>query len=326
MAAENESTDEIVSLEDLVREDLESSGPPVEQSVAAIDRVLEVEDPGFAAELKELKAAGAIPETDIVLDRDVDQILRNEKVERAAKGRKRLRLLFVIRPWRKVIKVLSTFKEIWPWMKLSAIPLLKAGVLAAVATVKKALFRMTGNLKAGAAIFAKQSKQSKFLLLGVAVLAASAAVMTRIAINGSFLPTLEKDFVYSFAALADHEFTYGADEKWQDLNDPLLHPEHIVLLERLIVNLHSPGDGSNPMALLDLYIETGSQEAAVEIKDRDSAVRDLVLRTMEQMNYDELVTDAGKNKLKVFLRKNLNDMMSRGRIRRIFFKSIVLKP
>jgi flagellar basal body-associated protein FliL len=330
MAAENESTDDMVSLEDLVRESSEASGPPVEQSVALIDQVLEVEDPGFAAELDKLKAAGTMPGSDValdvVLDVDIDQILRNERVEQAAKGRKRLRLLFIVRPWRKMIKILSSVKEVGPWIKLSGLPWIKMSALATLTTFKKGLSWSTGRLKAGATVFSKQSKQSKVLVFAVGALALAAGAMIRVAVHGSFLPTLERNFVYSFAPIADHSFTFGNDEKWQDLNDPLLHPEHIVLLERLIVNLRSPGDGSNPMALLDLYIETGSQETAIELKERDSEVRDLVLRTMEQMGYDELVTDAGKNKLKVFLRKNLNELMSSGRIRRIFFKSIVLKP
>ena len=309
-----------------MREPHVSGDEQSESSIETIDRVLEVEDPGFVAELKQLKESVVIPETEVVLDADLDQIVQNEKIEQASKGRKRLRLLFVVRPWRKLVRALSTVKAIGPWMKLTALPSLKARAGAVLRAVKAAFAWLGHRFKTGLSLFSKQSKQAKLMMVVVAVLAIGAGFMTRIAFHGPFLPTLEKDFVYSFAPIADKSYAYEASEKWQDLKDPLLHPEHIVLLERLIVNLHTPGDGSNPMALLDLYIETSSQEAAVEIKDRDAAVRDLVLRTMEQLSYDELVTDTGKNKLKVFLRKNLNDMMSRGRIRRIFFKSIVLKP
>jgi flagellar basal body-associated protein FliL len=211
-------------------------------------------------------------------------------------------------------------------VKLTAWPAVKTGAITGFARAKSGLTWFFGKIKSGLSWYGKQTGQSKLLIVAVIILAAGAAAMTRIVIHGSFLPTLEQDFVYSFANGADHAYTFAADEKWQDLNDPLLHPEHIVLLERLVVNLRAPGDGSNPMALLDLYVEVGTQEGAVEIKNRDAEVRDMVLRTMEQISYDEIVTETGKNKLKVFLRKNLNDMLSSGRVRRLYFKSIVLKP
>lgn len=319
--------DNVLSLEDLIAETATSAAAPTpERATALIDKVLEVEDPAFTQELKALKEAGAPQESDVAVDSDVDQLVENEKKEKAAKGAKRLRLLLLVRPWRKFIKILSSLKAVWPWLRYTVFPAMRAGAQKTFAGLKTGAGWLIGKIKGAILWFSHQPRTSKLLLIAVAALATAAIVMTRIAITGSFLPSLEKDFLYSFATAADKSYTFGADEKWQDLNDPLLHPEHIVLIERLIVNLRSPGDGSNPMALFDLYVEASSQDAAVELKGRDSEMRDMILRTMEQMTYEELITEAGKNKLKIFLRKNLNDLLSKGRIRRIFFKSFVLKP
>lgn len=97
-----------------MREPHVSGDEQSESSIETIDRVLEVEDPGFVAELKQLKESVVIPETEVVLDADLDQIVQNEKIEQASKGRKRLRLLFVVRPWRKLVRALSTVKAIGP--------------------------------------------------------------------------------------------------------------------------------------------------------------------------------------------------------------------
>jgi flagellar basal body-associated protein FliL len=320
------SPDELISLEDLVLESAQAPAPSATEAVATIDKVLEVEDPSFSQEMKTIQAEASAPAADIVVDTDVDVLVEKEKVEKAARGWKKLRLSLVVRPWRKLLHALAQLKAVWPWLKLTAFPAAKAGAIKTLHALKAGLAWTAAKIKVGVAGFKAQSRQSKLLIFAVILLAAAAVAMTRIAIRGTFLPTLEKEFLTSFADGADAKYTFDQEEKWQDLNDPLLHPEHIVLLERLIVNLKNPGDGTNPMALLDLYVEAGSQDAAIEVKARDAEVRDMVLRTMEQMTYEELVTENGKNKLKVFLRKNLNEMITKGRIRRLFFKSIVVKP
>ena len=58
----------------------------------------------------------------------------------------------------------------------------------------------------------------------------------------------------------------------------------------------------------------------------EAEARDAISTTRLQMSYDELSTEAGKSKLKVVLRKNLNEVLSTGRVRRVYFKSIIVKP
>ncbi len=321
------SSKDTVSLEDLVREQAMQSGLDPAGSETAIDEVLAVEDPTFVAALEELKGKGtAPPEADAVIDTDLESLVQEAKAEKAAKGRKRFKLYFVVWPKRKLANVAAALKTVGPWLIATAIPASKAGAAKSWQGVQSGVGYSVRNIKSGQGRFSKLPRSSKTLVFLVLIFALGAVAMAKIAITGSFLPSLERDFLNSFASRADQSFDIGKDEPWEDLNDPLLHPEHIVLVERLIANLHAAGDGSNPMALIDLYVEAGSQDAAIEIKDRDAEVRDMVLRTLEQMSYEELATDAGKNKLKVFIRKNLNDMISRGRVRRVFYKSIVLKP
>lgn len=325
-AATSSANDDLVSLEDLVRDTPPMTGLAIAESVSTIDQVLSVEDPAFASELAELKTQGATPDGDIAVDHDVDKLVQQEKIEQAAKGFAKIKVWLIAWPKKKIARVVNALKGIGPWFIATALPALKAGLITSLKATKTGLGYVFANLRAGFGWFGALPLMSKALVGLVIIFTGAIVVVAKIALTGHFLPSLERDFLTSFALKADQTFEIPKDEVWEDLNDPLLHPEHIVLLERLVVNLRAPGDGTNPMALIDLYIEAGSQDAAVEVKDRDAEIRDMTLRTLEQMDYDELVTETGKAKLKVFLRKNLNDMMTRGRIRRVFYKSIVLKP
>ena len=325
--ADQTPNEDTISLEDLIRDTAaQTDAPPVGQAVDLIDKVLAVEDPGFAAELTELKSQGVATAADVAVDDDIESILASERAEKRTRGLRLIKLWLVTKPWRKFLRALSTVMTIGPWVQLTVWPATKRGSVATLSGLKASAKYSGGKAKAGFSWFAKLPMPSKALVILVIAFAVGSVVMVRVAWRGSFLPSLQRDFLVSFANVADHSYEIQKGEAWADLNDPLLHPEHIVLIERLIVNLRAPGDGSNPMALIDLYIEAGSQDAAVEVKDRDAAMRDMISRTMEQMTLDELSTDAGKNKLKVFLRKNLNDMMVRGRIRRVYYKSMVIKP
>ena len=137
---------------------------------------------------------------------------------------------------------------------------------------------------------------------------------------------IEASFLGEFEPIADHTWEYAADAPTLNFQDPMLHPENVILFEHIIVNLKPSSSHQNPMALAEFYIEAGSKDAAIEIKQREVEVRDSMSRTIEQMPYEDITTEDGKRKLKVILRKNLNEFITTGRIRRIYFKSLVLKP
>lgn len=300
---------------------------PPGTEIGEIDTILAIEDPEFTASLEELKAIGSEPvEVEVAPDVELEKVVTREKVELGTKGPKKIFVFLVKRPLRRIKQFLSSIKSFGTWLKVSGVPLALQGLKKAALALKNALLTVIGAIKVVLGKFASLPLKSKLLVVIVAFLGGAAATMTLIAYRGHFLPSLEKRFLLNFGTVAGETFEIEKDAKWVDLNDPMLHPEHIVLIERLIVNLKPPEDGSNPMALIDIYLEAGNQEAAVELKNRDSEARDVISRTLEQMGYDELITDEGKNKLKVFIRKNLNDFLTSGRIRRVFFKSIVLKP
>lgn len=357
--AEDNSSDNIVSLADLVTDEPKAqatiAGAPVppsgaaegssavepdvkplrpstndDPSLADIEAALALEDPEFAASMNELKAKpegdaadGAVVEIDSL---DIESIVADERAVAQAHGVKKLILVIFVRPFRKVAER-SARAALWlKEFRASGAGSLKSGVAALGSRAKTAVAGSMAALKSAAQGFGKLSLKSKLLGCVVLALLGLTVVVVKLTFSGRFLPTMEMHYLKSFADVADARFTYPPDEPMEDFNNPLLHPEHVVLVERIIANLKPTGPDENPMAMLEVYIEGATKEAAIEIKDRESEVRDVVSRILEQMEYDELVSPAGKTKLKNFLRKSLNGFLSQGRIRRVYFKTIVLKP
>ncbi len=169
--------------------------------------------------------------------------------------------------------------------------------------------------------------RTKISVIGLFSLTLILGFMVKMIVEGDFLPSFEMRLIPTVAADADQSWSYDENEQTDDFFSSIRHPEHIVLLERLVVNVKaSEGSGPNPMGFLEFYIEASSEDAAIEINDRKAEVKDAMQRTIEGITYDELVTPAGKNKLKLILRKNINSVLTKGRVRKLFFKSVVIKP
>lgn len=345
MANENTS-DDTISLEDLVQKDggpsasiagapvptPESATPDKEpetppagapaavaddgMDVAKIDDLLAVEDPAFAASLEELKAANDMDgEEGVEIDPiDIDTIIAEPApLEEGQTGEPPT-------GWKgKLFDLLHRAKN-------TLIYLATDGLKAALQKLKSGIHSAIEAVKNGVIAFKALSWSHKLMALSVVVLAVALFLVLRITFKGDYLPDMQEHFLNGFEEIADEVYEYDPRAPMEDFQNPLLHPENVVLLDKLVVNLKQPGDGSNPMGMFEFYIETASREAAIELKDREVEAKDVVSRTLEQMPYDELVTESGKHKLKVVMRKDLNDFLTKGRVRKIFFKTIVLKP
>ena len=336
-----ENADDVVPLEDLVKDQparppgaadaADPQAKPGEPAKAAkvdtgvslddLESILAEEDPGFAESIKEIQNQSAVHD-DVEIDSlDLDSLLSGRDLS----GRAKEAWKFLKRP-REALKLVATrvkgrAKEI----REAAIPAMKATAANAKTTLTAQAKGSVAKIKSGLAAFREMPRLSKLLIVCVFVMAGLAFAVIKVTLTGRFLPGLQSDFLDSFADVADQKFVFADDEPMDDFSDPLMHPEHVVLINRMMVNLRTEGAG-NPMGLFEFYIEASTQEGAIELKDREVEVRDTLARTLEQFPYEELVTADGKAKLKVILRKNLNEFATKGRIRRVFFKTIVLKP
>ncbi|MGZ3743289.1 MAG: flagellar basal body-associated FliL family protein [Pseudobdellovibrionaceae bacterium] len=138
----------------------------------------------------------------------------------------------------------------------------------------------------------------------------------------------EKEYLMaSLEEWAAQSYQLDAETEMDSFYDSPRSIQNIMSLPKMVVNLHpSPTSGPNPMAAVEFFLEGQSAEAVVEVKDREIEIRDLLQRTMEEMTYAEMESVEGKQQLTEKLRQALNTHLTKGKIRRVFFKEAVVKP
>lgn len=350
--------DEIVSLEDLLKSDGMPSAPgatpssdgtkaagvsakgapyqnPIDIDLARVDALLDAEDPTFITKVQELrkeKLTGDI-ESDSFDDAEFDLLERRNATDTPPPPQPegpglKDQLVSFVRQCKAIFKQSGGATGSSPGsMKLDAKALLmekpKIWGKAAIARLKQGAASSKGVLKN----FKATPWTMKLAYLGFLSLMALLVLVVTLMIRGRLLPGFEIKFVPTVAADADHAWTIGENEEWDDFYSPLRHPEHVVLLDKVVVNLRrSESSDENPMGYFEFYLELSSHDAAVEVSDRKAEVSDAVQRTAEAISYDEIITAAGKNKLKLVIRKNVNNILTQGRVRKVFYKSVILKP
>lgn len=355
--SKGKSEDHLISLEDLVNSEQTSAtvagapvpgidhakdagkmagggaaDPELAEGVVQIDQILSETDPEFTASMRAMKAEAVSDiESEEVESIDLIEVMTESVAdEKAAKGFQGL-LLGPLRLARRVlVSVVISLRigraQVLSWWRESAQGKSRELAIASLGRIRKTAVAAVHLLRASARKFWMAPRLVKLKVIGVAVLGGALFAVVKLTFFGSLMPGMEPGFLLSFGTVADAAFEYDGDDPMEDFHNPLLHPENVVLIERLIVNLGPADAGANSMGLFEFFIESSNREAAIEIRDRESEIRDLISRTVEQMPYDELVTVAGKNKLKMIVRHDLNSFLTHGRVRRVFYKTIVLKP
>jgi flagellar basal body-associated protein FliL len=133
-------------------------------------------------------------------------------------------------------------------------------------------------------------------------------------------------YLSSLEGVANHKYSYTTSNVIRYSND-LLAPQHFVLVNKIVVNV-KPGKLStaNPMVAFDLYVRTDTEAAAVEIRDREKQIQDHLQRFCESLPYDEIQSEEGKQTWKNRMKRELNLVLNTGRVREVFFKTLLIKP
>ncbi len=328
-------SDEVIDLEDIVR-DMDKTPNPAplhaeQLSHDKIDELLLEESPELALEMAAIREVATSKEVAAKDDIEIKPLEQEDAASRLALEGK-IKLTFRQRIRFQLLRLIGILK--------STKELAKRAVHDSKGLIRELLIRSKVALLSGltnrreeiAKVFKwlrSRSGAQKFSLLASVLALAGLCFIAMNTLNGTLLPKTEKVWIASFADVADGDFKYEANGEFEDFNDPLLHPEFVISIERIVVNLARTLDASesaNPMAAFELYLQTDNQEAAVELKDRAVEIKDSLSRTVERMSYPDLVGEDGKAKLKLLIRRDLNQVLTRGKVRRVFFKTIVLNP
>lgn len=324
--AENESNNPDTSTTE-TKDEAESE----EMSLEAIDSLLAEVDPEFAQTMSAIKA------DNIVGDSADDEYTAEYTLESEIKSWKQAigfygllykifpfipKLLFPLRKSYRKFKeftfnfkdnLISGLKSLGPWI-LKKLKEFLAGIKDGIANVGTSFKHFTKLQKAMAVLL--------FLFIGI-----TGFVLFRILAHKGVLPEDKQLFVKNMEEWADSSMVFDPATEMESFYDSMHGVQNVLALEKMVVNVQRSNNSSeNPMAAFEFVVEGAASEAVVEVKDREPEMRDLFQRTIEEMNYDQLSTPEGKQLLCDRIRKKVNSVLTKGKIRRVFIKTVILKP
>lgn len=317
-----------------VEEEIKEGTPEGEaedlMSLESLDSALAEADPEFAQSLNEIgpdEAGAPIYEEGIELEYTLAE---EERLWQSYTGiRQKLlktlpfmpRVSYKLKMQRTVLRLSwSKFKEQLRHRLRNAGPLLLAWAKSQGQSLKKGLGESVAAFKAYSVI-------KKLILVGLIIVTAGAGVVFyRLATRG-LIPQSEDLFIHSLADWSTQKYQYDPKTEVESFYDSTRAAQNVFLMQRMVVNLRrSAESGTNPMGAFEFYVEGAASDVVVEIKDREAEVEDLFLRTIEEMTFDQAASGEGKQELCERLRKEVNKILTRGYVRRIFIKTAIVKP
>jgi len=94
-------------------------------------------------------------------------------------------------------------------------------------------------------------------------------------------------------------------------------------LDRFIVNLLS--NNSNRYLKCKIDLELDSPDLQEEIDKKLSPIRDLIIRILSSKTVEEIQTSKGKEKLKEEIKRKINEILTTGEIRNVYFTEFVIQ-
>lgn len=282
--------------------------PPVESglmSLEELDQIIIENDPEALKNIEDLKANSDLNSQNIEIFQ-YDELLEKQKRQNQFIQKIRLKM--------------SLFK---PWLKARVVEF----GLASVNQLKLTKVRLVEQKTTFSNIVRFWSWKEKSLFAGLITLLGFAIFVFYFGVIKKRLFHNEELFITSLLGQADQIW----DLKPEDYNDYFYNtvriPKNIFNLRRMVINVKpSENSGSNPMVALELSLEATSREALVEIKDREGEILDRVQRSLEEMTYDEISGEGGRDQIEDRVRNQVNSILTLGKIRSVFIVGSIFKP
>ncbi|MFS4459641.1 flagellar basal body-associated FliL family protein [Bdellovibrio sp. HCB2-146] len=184
-----------------------------------------------------------------------------------------------------------------------------------------------GHVKSGLAAFKSWTLAQKLGFVGLLVATGVGGFVIYKASTHHLIPPAQELFMGSLEEWSQATGQYDPKTELEPFYDSTRVSQNIMQLKKMVANIkRSENSGANPMGAFEFYLEGTVAEVLVEIKDREPEMMDLFLRTISEMTYDQLSSGEGKQLLCDRLRKNINGVLTKGKVRRVFIKTAIVKP
>lgn len=284
-------------------------------SLEDLDHILKSADADFESSLQDLQQAQSEGQASLEL-LDIDRILAEEE-SKTLKNRF-LRI-------RRRIKNEMVF--IFVKLKIFLIDLVHYKLPILAKWLLKSLKTLMGALGHFLTQFKSWSLSKKLASVGIGLLTVFVLFFIYKSITKGVLPGPSHLFVNSLDEWAEKTYNFEPNKDMESFYDSARVKQNIMSLKRIVVNVKpSQTSGPNPMAAFEFYIEGLSSDVTIELKDRESEILDLVQRMMEEKTFDELDSGEGKSRLNESVKKELNQFLTKGKVKRVYLKNAIVKP
>lgn len=170
--------------------------------------------------------------------------------------------------------------------------------------------------------FMKLTKIQKIgSIVAVALIAGSGYFFFQ-SIKGQWLPAWRNPIMASFEKHAEFVRKTGPDD-YTEFFQAFPEIEIPFLLSKIIVNLTPSPGSANPMGAFEFFLGLDAKETAIEVKDREKEVLDLVQRTVEEFTYDEVMSPVGQTRMKARIRDAINAILNQGNVTKVYINTMV---
>ena len=182
-------------------------------------------------------------------------------------------------------------------------------------------------LSDGMTAFKAYSLKQKMAFVGLVVASILAIVFLQKMFTKGIVPDEKNLFLGSLSEWSQQAYNYDANTQLESFYESTRMTQNILLLRKMIVNIRpSSESGSNPMGAFEFFVEGTVSEVVVEVKDREAEITDLFRRTISEMTFDQISSGEGKQLLCERLRNEMNTVLTKGLVRRVFIKNAIVKP
>lgn len=305
-----------------------------ELSDSALDEALGEEDPEFLKSITEIGADTTLSLSQIVIT-DEEQALNDERDAWQNSGRigKAIYRVFpgiarvsvTLKRWQ--FNIFSFLRARWVSIKNFLYFLATDGKNKVLSAVKTGVHSGKETVGESLRNFRYLSWKQKLGLLGILVLIGATSFFIHRSVTRGVVPTHTELFIPTMERLATEVFEYNPETETEPFYENLRVTGNILLIPKMVVNLKkSSQSGENPMGAFEFFLEGIAPEVPLEVKDREVEIRDLMQRVAEEFTFDQVDSPEGKRLLCDRLKREINAVLTTGKVKKVWIKTVIVKP
>lgn len=300
-----------------------------------IEKFLSLKDPEFIEKMKVIESDKELSLSQIEVDDETAAL--HDEIDRWRNSKGIKKLLYIFFPFlpRLNLMQLRMRARLFAWFRMMRIRIVTKlkyvateGRKNLVKNSKEVFAKIGKSLKKSIGGFKALSLKLKLAFLAFIVLCISGGFLIWATWTGYFFKLGDEElFLKSLDSIAINSIVIESDSEYENFYDNSRSTPNLLLIQKIVVNIRPTAQsGKNPMFATEFFVEGLTPDVLIEVKDREAFFRDLVQRTTEEFNFDQLSSVEGRKVLVNALLREMNRNLTTGELRNIRFKTIVVKP